>query len=99
MVTPSIAHVTLSPILVIVTWRQAEANRSVSHRTSLFAREGCSLRGGWALAGERVGVISVGVVAGVASGSRCISAGLGGLASPADVGAEVAGVSGGRPRR
>ena len=71
-----------------------EANRAVGQRAGLFAREGCSLRGGWALAGECVGVMGVGVVAGVAGGSRFISAGLGGLVSPADVGAEVAGVAG-----
>ena len=72
----------------------SEANRAVGNRTGLFVREGCGLRGGRALSGERVGVISVGVVAGVASGSRCISAGLGGLVSPADVGTEIAGVAG-----
>ena len=71
-----------------------EANCAVGQRAGLFAWEGRGLRGGRALSGEWVDVMSVGVVAGVAGGSRCISAGLGGLASPADVCAEVAGIAG-----
>ena len=71
-----------------------KANRAVLQRPGLFAREGGGLCGRWALAGERIGVMGVGVVAGVRRAAGRIRPGLGGLACAANVGAEVAGVAG-----